>query len=192
MAMKPLASINSNELPLKKLAVTQAEQFPGIAQEKLSALIHRIQLLICYKPREMIRLLQFYHYLLQVKGKLEHAFTREQILLKSFHQAGTEFNSVDTFFFFPGNRMLLERTFYWLKEELAGFTIFFTISQKHQTPLKGCSLARYLFMNELEDFTRFLEDYKHQRMGALFPVLLPIGSARHPISRTPSCHWPSA
>jgi hypothetical protein len=140
----------------------------------------------------MIRLLQFYHYLLQVKGKLEHAFTREQILLKSFHQAGTGFNSVDTFFFFPGNRMLLERTFYWLKEELAGFTIFFTISQKHQTPLKGCSLARYLFMNELEDFTRFLEDYKHQRMGALFPVLLPIGSARHPISRTPSCHWPSA
>jgi hypothetical protein len=88
--------------------------------------------------------------------------------------------------------MLLERTFFWLKEELAGFTVFFNNIPKHQKPLKGCSLAWYLFINELENFTRFLEDYKNQRMGALFPVKLPIGSAWHPISGTPSCFWPSA
>jgi hypothetical protein len=115
----------------------------------------------------MMKLLEFYEYFLSVKEQLVHSFNREQILLKNFHQERSGFKSVHTFVLFPGNMILLERTFYWLKEGLAGFTVLLSKIQKHQKPNKGPSMALNSCINELENFSLLLEAYK---ISALEPI----------------------
>lgn len=156
--MKPLA-IRPGESP-PKAQMPQPDQTPAVAREKLSALTHRIQLIIRNRPKDMLSLLEFYHYFLSVKEDLEHYFTREQSVLKSLTQAGGGPGADDTASLSPDNT--LETTLARLKEELSEFVVLLSNIQINHKGLKAYSLALTLFFKELENFVRLLDAHNDQ------------------------------
>jgi hypothetical protein len=171
--MKPLAFLKCDAGSLFKQAVSPADPMPALAREKLAALTHRIQLIIRQKPREMTRLLAFYQNFLSLKEELERYFTREEACCSGFHQTGTGFKPAATFMLLPSPTMLLQRILNGLKEELAGFGVLLSQMQKQQKVQQGFFLALYLFMNELDSFTRLLEAYRNQLPAVLLSLPLP-------------------
>jgi hypothetical protein len=154
--MKPLSSRNTDQAPLK-MHPPQPERTPAVAREKLSALTHRIQLIIRNKPKEMLCLLEFYQYFLSVKEDLEHYFTREQSVLKSLGQAGSGPGAEDIS---PDDT--LEQTLARLKEELSAFVVLLSNIQINHKGLKTYSLALSLFFKELENFVRLLDAHNEE------------------------------
>jgi hypothetical protein len=158
--MKPLA-IRPGESP-PKAQMPQPDQTPAVAREKLSALTHRIQLIIRNRPNNMLSLLEFYHYFLLVKEDLEHYFTREQSMLKFLHQAGTGQKEDDKESLPPDKTQNLRDTLARLKEELSDFVVLLSNIQINHKGLKAYSLALTLFFKELENFVRLLDAHNDQ------------------------------
>lgn len=164
--MKTLALRPADESSRKKHS-SQPDQTLVVVREKLSALTHRIQLIIRSKPKEMLSLLEFYHYFLAVKEELEHFFTREQTLLKSLDQAGRRPGAGDTTGLTPEE---LEKTLARLKEELSGFVVLLSNLQINHKNLKAYSLTLTLFFKELESFVRLLDTHNDQLSYAFLLV----------------------
>jgi hypothetical protein len=173
--MKSPAILKTDESLLQK-HTAQASQTPAIAREKLSALTHRIQLIIRNRPKDMLRVLEFYQYFLSVKEDLEHYFTREQSLLRSLNQEGGGPASNDTRSLSPDKSLMLGKTLARLKEELSGFVVLLSNLQINHKGLKAYSLALSLFFKELENFVRLLDAHKAQLSYASLPVPPPAGT----------------
>lgn len=176
--MKPFAKKAADESPLKK-HIPQPGQTPAVAREKLSALTHRIQLVIRNKPKEMMRLLEFYQYFLSVKEDLEHYFTREQSLLRSLNQAGNGTGAKDTESLAADKPLMLNKTLARLKEELSGFVVLLSNLQINHKGLKAYSLALSLFFKELESFVQLLDAHR-QQLSYVF-LLMPPAAGNSPL-----------
>lgn len=161
----------------------QPDQTPALAREKLTALTHRIQLIIRNKPKEMLRLLEFYQYFLSVKEDLEHYLTREQSLLRSLHHAANgeppESQQAD-------QNLSLGKTLSRLKEELAGFVVLLSNLQINHKSLKAYSLALSLFFKELENFVRLLDAHNRQLSYASLLVPSPTDTSLPGIASPPA------
>ena len=174
--MKPPAITATLGLSLKEQQVPLPDQNSALVRLKLSALTHRIQLIIRSKPKKLMDFLEFYQRFLSVKEDLEHYVTRQQAIGQYFHQAGTGHNPSGTSGLFPDKTMMLERTLSRLKEELSRITVLFKRIQFNHQPLKGYSPALYLVFVGLENFIRQLEAYKKGFPHVFFP--LPLLSAK--------------
>jgi hypothetical protein len=181
--MKPLVIRPIDESLLKKY-IPPPDQTPAVAREKLSALTHRIQLIIRNKPREMLTLLEFYQYFLSVKEELEHYFTREQSLWKSLNQSGHQTD--DPANLSPDKNLMLGKTLARLKEELSGFVALLSNLQLNHNGLKAYSLALSLFFKELENFVRLLDAHNDQLSYAFLLVPPPAGTVALRVPFTPA------